>query len=171
MLTRCPRFLLAFYFLFSSAWVVAQGQSSRIDLTGLVKQPLSLTVDSLRQLPVKTGGPINIVGSTGQVRHVITSFRGVLLRDLLDQAGVALVNPKEKGTYYVVVRATDGYTAVFAYNELVNSPTGQHTFVLFEENGKPIADDDAFVLLTATDTVTGARHVKWLDRIDVRKVD
>lgn len=102
---------------------------------------------------------------------MITSFRAVLLRDLLDRAGVDLVNPKEKGRYYIVTRATDGYTAVFAYNELVNNPTGQQVFVLFDENGKPITDDGAFVLLTANDTVTGARHVKWLNTIDVRKVE
>lgn len=151
--------------------VSAQNQSDHIEVTGLVNHPLLLTTDSLRQLSVKVGGPIRIVGSTGQVRREITSFRGVLLRDLLERADVTLPNPKEKGKYYVVARATDGYTAVFSYNELVNNPTGQQTFVLFEENGKPIVDDGAFVLLTANDLITGARHVKWLRTIRVEKTN
>ncbi len=163
--------LTAFLVLVSCFSLLAQNQSTQIKLTGLVSRPLTVTIDSLRQLPQKAGGPINIVGSTGQVRRVIKSFKGVLLRDLLDRAGVALSNPKEKGKYYVVARATDGYTAVFAYNELINNPTGQQTFVLFEENGKPITDDGAFVLITSDDTVTGARHVKWLNQIEVRKVE
>ncbi len=171
MLSRYSTLLTIFFILVSCFSLIAQNQSDQINLTGLVKHPLSLTIDSLRQLPLKTGGPINIVGSTGQIRRVITSFRGVLLRDLLDRAGVDMVIPKEKGKYFVIARATDGYTAVFAYSELVNNPTGQQTFILFEENGKLIADDGAFVLLTANDTVTGARHVKWLAQIEVRKVE
>lgn len=159
-------------FLFTQSLTArAQPRSDRVELTGLVDRPLTLTVDSLRALPVQTGGPINIVSSAGEVRRTIPSFRGVLLRDLLDKARIRLPNPKEKGKYYVVARATDGYTAVFAHNELFNNPTGGQVFVLFEENGRPIADDGAFVLLTADDTVTGARHVKWLRQIEVRKVE
>jgi len=171
MSSRCSALLSAFFVLVSHSSLFAQNQSAQIKMTGLVKHPLSLTIDSLRHLPLKAGGPINIVGSSGQVRRVITSFRGVLLRDLLDRVGIDMANPKEKGKYYVIARATDGYTAVFAYNELLNNPTGQQTFILFEENGKPIVDDGAFVLLTANDTVTGARHVKWLNQIEVRKVE
>ena len=169
MKPRLILFLPAFLLLIICFSAQAQ-QSSRIDLTGLVKHSTTITVDSLSQMSVKMGGPVNIVGSTGQVRRVITSFRGVLLRDLLNRAGIDMPNPKEKGKYYVVARATDGYTAVFSYNELFNNPTGQQVFVLFDENGKPIAEDGAFVLLAANDTVTGARHVKWLNQIEVGKV-
>lgn len=145
--------------------------STSITISGLVDKPVTLTLDSLRRMPAQTGGPVRIIGSSGQVRRTVQSFRGVLLRDLLNRAGIQMANPKEKGKYYVVARATDGYTALFAHNELFNNPTGNGVFVLYEENGKPIADDGAFVLIVTSDTVTGARHVKWLSRIEVRKVD
>lgn len=150
---------------------LAQKTSEKVLITGLVERPLTITLDTLRTMPAQTGGPINIVSTSGQVRRRIQSFRGVLLRDLLDKAHIQMPNQKEKGKYYIVAQATDGYTAVFAYNELFNNPTGKQVFILFEEDSKPIADDGAFVLLTADDTVTGARHVKWLNRIDIRKVD
>ncbi len=104
------------------------------------------------------------VSSSRQVCRKIQSFRGVLLHDLLVKARITMPNQKEKGKYYIVAQATDGYTGVFAHNELFNNQTGNQVVVLFEEDGKPIVDDGAFVLLTADDTVSGARHVKWLNR-------
>jgi DMSO/TMAO reductase YedYZ molybdopterin-dependent catalytic subunit len=167
------KFLIAFGLWVSSATgsTLAQKTSDVIRIAGLVDRPLMVTMDTLRTIPIQTGGPINIVSTSGQVRRTIQSFRGVLLRDLLDKAHIQMPDQKQKGKYYVVAQATDGYTAVFAHNELFNNPTGRQVFVLFEEDGKPIGDDGAFVLLTADDTVTGARHVKWLNRIDVRKVE
>lgn len=149
----------------------AQQTSATIELSGLIDRPLTLTLDSLRAMTTQTGGPVDIVSSSGQVRKTIRSFRGVLLRDLLDKARIQLPNQKEKGKYYVVARGTDGYAAVFAHNELFNNPTGKQVFILYAENDQPITTDGAFVLLTTDDTITGARHVKWLNRIEVRKVD
>lgn len=117
------------------------------------------------------GGPLKIIGSNGSVRKEFSSFKGVLLRDVLDAARIQMASPKDKGKYYIVARATDGYTAVFAHNELFNNPTGQQVFILFDVNGSPIKEDGAFVLVASTDSVTGARHVKWLNRITVQKVD
>ena len=64
----------------------------------------------------------------------------------------------------------DGYTAIFSYHEIFNNPTGDKILVLFEENGMPIDKDGAFVLISATDKITGARHVKWLKTIEVKKI-
>ena len=163
--------LISCYLLTTSFCALAQNQSSRLELAGLVDRPLTLTIDSLRAMTVQTGGPVDIVSSSGQVRKTIRSFQGVLLRDLLDKARIQLLNQKEKGKYYIVVRGTDGYAAVFAHNELFNNPTGKQVFVLYAENDQPITTDGAFVLLTTDDLVTGARHVKWLNRIEVRKVE
>ncbi len=146
-------------------------QSDHIEISGLVDKPGTLSLADLQKLPVHTGGPLKIIGSTGSVRKEFSSFKGVLLRDLLDAAHIQMTSPKDKGKYYIVARATDGYTVVFAHNELFNNPTGQQVFVLFSENESPIVADGAFVLVVTNDTVTGARHVKWLNRIEVRKVD
>lgn len=164
-------FLAICLLLNHSLMAQSSNRSVFLKIEGLVERPLTLSIDSLRRLPAQTGGPVSIVSTSGQVRKTIVSFRGVLLRDLLAKVRIQMPNQKEKGKYYIVAQATDGYTAVFAHNELFNNPTGNQVFVLFEENGKPIADDGAFVLLTTDDTITGARHVKWLSRIDVRKVE
>jgi len=114
----------------------AQQPSAIVELSGLVDRPMTLTIDSLRAMTAQTGGPVDIVSSSGQVRKTIRSYRGVLLCDLLDKARVQLPNQKEKGKYYIVARGTDGYAAVFAHNELFNNPTGKQVFVLYAHHDR-----------------------------------
>ncbi len=157
--------------LVAISYAEAQQTSDKIEVSGLVEKPMTLTLADLQKLPIHAGGPLKIVGSGGSVRKEFTSFKGVLLTDVLNAAHIQMTSPKDKGKYIIVARATDGYTAVFAHNELYNNPTGQQVFVLFDENGSPIGADGAFVLVAANDLVTGARHVKWLNRITVQKVE
>lgn len=163
------RFLAATALLLTVALAHGQNPTS-LTISGAVNQTLVLTVADLAALPAKTGSSVPIVSSSGQTRKTIGSFRAVLLRDLLDRAGIRMENQKEKGRYYIVARATDGYTALFAHNELYNNPTGQQTYVLYEEDAKPIGKDGPFVLLVTNDLVTGARHVKWLSSLSVQKI-
>lgn len=147
-------------------------QSETLEIRGLVEKPQTWRVENLKNFPVQEGRDFNIVSASGQVRYTLESYRGVRLTELLNAAVVRLPNQKEKGKYFVVATATDGYTAVFSHNDLFNNPTGEGVLVLFEENGKPIpAAQGAFVLVSLTDKISGARHVKWLKTIDVRKVD
>lgn len=101
------------------------------------------------------------------------TFKGLLLKDIIIAADVTLdkANKKERGTYYVLVTASDGYKVIFTYNELMVAASGNNTFLLFEENGKPIMDDGRFVVMCTSDIITGARHVKWVKSIEVRKAD
>ncbi len=160
---------LVFALLFLPGFVFAQSET--VEIKGLVEKPLTLTVEALKQLPVQEGRDFKIVSSSGEVRSTLGSYRGVRLTDVLKQAAIQLSNPKEKGRYFVVATATDGYTAIFSHNDLFNNPTGDGVLVLFEENGQPIGKNGAFVLISLTDTISGARHVKWLKTIEVRKVE
>lgn len=156
-------------FLFLSPGVFAQ--SKTLEIKGLVEKPITLTSEQLQQMPVQEGRDFKIVSSSGDVRRKIDTYRGVRLSDVLKQAVIQLPNQKDKGKYYVVAQATDGYTAIFSHNDLFNNPTGDGVLILFEENGQPIVESGAFVLVSTIDKITGARHVKWLQTIDVRKVD
>lgn len=160
--------LLALFFLPSLLFA----QSETLEIRGLVEKPQTLTVESFKKYPVQEGRDFKVVSASGQVRYTLESYRGVRLTDLLDAAVVQLPNQREKGRYFVVATATDGYTAIFSHNDLFNNPTGEGVLVLFQENGKPIpAAQGAFVLISLTDKISGARHVKWLKTIDVRKVE
>lgn len=161
------RFLPALLLLANAAF----GQvSESVRLLGSVEKPMTLTAESLQKRKHETRTDFQVVSSSGEVRKTIASLRGVLLRDVLNEAKITLTAPKDKGRYVIVATATDGYTATFAHNELFNNPTGDHVLLVFEENGKPIEKDGAIVLICAADKITGARHVKWLKTIEVRRL-
>ncbi|TCD47214.1 hypothetical protein [Chlorobium sp. N1] len=111
-----------------------------------------------------------IVCDSGQTKHRYRTFRGVLLKDFIDSAGVDMPNPRRRGEYYVLVRSTDDYNVIFAYNELYYGPAGEHTWVVFETDGEPLGENGPFLLLTAGDRVTGPRYVKCVNAVEVSKV-
>lgn len=149
---------------------VAAHISHRIKVTGAVEHPLDLNIDSLRAMRVVTVDSYAVACQTGTRMSEQKVCRGVLLRDILDKAGIHQTGQKDRG-FYITARATDNYLAVFSWSELYNNTTGDHTYVTFEENGKPIGDKGEFVLICTNDTKTGPRHVYWLNAIEVHHID
>lgn len=144
--------------------------SQNIAITGEVEIPLMLTVDSLTKMNVATLDSSNIVCQSGAIMHQSKSSRGVLLKDILSKAKLQQQNHKDRN-FYVVARSSDGYKATFSWAELFNNPTGEHTYVIFEENNRPLTKKGAMMLNSNHDIKTGPRHVNWLQSIEVKRVD
>ena len=95
----------------------------------------------------------------------------MLLRDVL-----AAAKPVEKERHdlrrsIVVATATDGYQAVFSWAELFLSPIGDGAMVIFERDGAPLSSNEGpLAIVSLKDTQPGPRHVKWVERIEVRRV-
>lgn len=167
-------------FLFSLLGVViVKGQdgkqkqpvkSDTVFVKGLIDSPYFITKNSLSSFAVQEGKNLTITGPGGKIRRSIASYKGILLTDILSKAHITLKNEKDRGKYFITVTATDGYTAIFSYNELMFAGAGKNTSLLFEEDGKAI-DDGPFVIVCASDLVTGPRHVKWVKDIEVRRIE
>jgi len=146
-----------------------------IEVKGDVEKELTLTVDSLRKMKTYTLDEFNVVcifegiDTAVAKRKQDKTRKGVLLKDILDKARINQHNHKDRN-FYIVARAADDYMATFSWAELFNNVTGEHTFVLFEENGKPIEKRGAMILVCANDIKTGPRHVIWLKSIVVERV-
>jgi hypothetical protein len=124
----------------------------------------SYTLDTFNVVCMFEGTDSTIAGKKSA--HTRT---GVLLKDILEKAKIKQLNHKDRN-FYIVARATDDYKATFAWAELFNNPTGNNTYVLFEENGKPIKNRGDMVLICANDIKTGPRHVIWLKSIEITRV-
>ncbi|WP_051291077.1 molybdopterin-dependent oxidoreductase [Pedobacter glucosidilyticus] len=144
--------------------------TTSISINGLVSKPLTLSVDSLKQLKTIKINNFNLIGKDNKIKRRINSFEGVLLKDILNKARITS-NNKEATKLYIKLTASDNYTIVFSWSEIFNHPSGEKVFVIFEENEKPLEENGAFALITMDDNINGLRHLKWLKEISVKTAE
>ena len=100
----------------------------RLSITGLVDNPLELTYDDLRSMP-QVSETVTIACVSNEVGDGLVGnaeWQGVLLSDLLEQAGV------QPGAEQVVGRSVDRFTAGFPIEAAVD---GRPTMVAIGMNG------------------------------------
>lgn len=139
-----------------------------IEVKGDVENQLQLTVDSLKKMKVATIDDFKVVCQSGEVKKDDKVCKGVLLKDILEKAKIKQNGHKDRN-FYIVARASDDYKATFSWAEIFNNPTGENTYILFEENGKPVKNGE-MIAICKNDIKTGPRHVYWLKSIEVYKV-
>jgi hypothetical protein len=138
---------------------------------GNIKNQSVVTPKELSSFEQKEIGDVAIKNHLGEVKHTITRVKGVLLKDVLNKTVLNSESPKDFSQYYIICTASDGYTVVFSWNELFNSPTGDNTYVITSRDGQSISQmDDHIALITPTDFNTGRRYVKCLAKITINKV-
>ena len=107
-----------------------------------------------------------VIGAGARAEQAEVRYRGVLLRDLLDAAGVQKLDRYALRHSGVVARASDDYAVLFSWGELYNGRAGDSVLVITSMNGKPLPPAEGpYALRSLSDTKPGPRHVKWLNRI------
>jgi len=133
--------------------------STQVRVVGEVQRELSLDVDALRSLASRR----TFVQERG--------YGGVRLVDVLQEAGIRQDARHALRRTYVIATASDGFKAVFSWGELFNTPIGRSVLVAYERDGTPLRDGEGRItLVSLADERPGTRHVKWLERIEVRRV-
>lgn len=142
--------------------------SSSVRITGAVNAPAEFDVAALKRLVQRNTGPVDVVCASGATVGSARNFRGVRLTDVLDHVGIAVEGHKDARRMVIVARATDGYFVTFSWNELYNTAIGKDVLIAWEKDGKPLdVHDGQLLLISGQDIKTGPRHVRWLDRIEV----
>ena len=133
--------------------------ATELAVSGEVQHELRLKPEDLRQIAKRRG-----FAEQG-------GYSGIRLVDLLAEAQIRDDARLALRRTYVVAIATDGYPAVFSWGELYNSAAGAGVLVATDRDGQPLREGEGqFALVALGDTRPGPRHVKWLTRIDVRRV-
>jgi hypothetical protein len=145
--------------------------TENVAVTGVVENKLTLSVADLRKFPPQQVGEVKIMCQSGANLGNLENLKGVLLKDILDKAGIVSKSHNDVKKMAIIATASDGYKVVFSWNEIFNSPIGEGVLVFFEKDGKPLGDDEGRIaMVSAKDIRTGPRHVKWLQGIDVQKI-
>src|SRR5215475_2967377 len=158
--------LIIFPLIFNGVVLALSGQqlAPSFSVTGAVTTPLTLTAETLAQMPRAT---VTIANGA-----IDTQYEGVWLQEILKKAGVP-TGEELRGTAlttYVLAEAQDGYQVVFSLGEL--DPALGDTPILLADraNGKPLfGENGAFRIVSPRDK-RGARSVRMLTRIEVVQV-
>lgn len=141
-------------------------------ISGKIKKEWLFTqkdLDTFHTVPV---ADVQITNHMGVQKGMAKNMRGILVKDLLDKALMDAPNLKLFSEFYFTFIATDDYKAVFSWNEIFNTETGNHLFIITEKDGKKVRDtDDRILLIAASDFRTGRRYIKGLSKIVVSRVN
>jgi DMSO/TMAO reductase YedYZ molybdopterin-dependent catalytic subunit len=130
-----------------------------LEICGLVQNPATWRFQDLTGFKPTTQETTLMCISNGLDAGLISNavWKGLPLRDLLDQAGVL------SGTARVRLQAVDNYIDTIPLEKAME-PT---TLLAYEMNGAPLPDRHGYPLRAIVPGYFGEKNVKWLTRIEV----
>jgi len=135
-----------------------------IQVTGAVKQPLTLSGDDLAKMPRASVRTTN--------NGMETVYEGVWLHDVLKQAGVPQggeLRGKALASY-VLAEAQDGYQVLFSLAELDPAFIDNEILLADTANGKALFGAQGRFRLVVPKDKPGARSVRMLTKLEVVQV-
>ena len=130
-----------------------------LEIGGLVQNPATWRFQDLLGFQPVTQETTLMCISNGLDAGLISNaaWKGLPLRDLLDQAGVI------SGAARVRLQSVDNYTDTIPLEKAME-PT---TLLVYEMNGVPLPDRHGYPLRVIVPGYFGEKNVKWLTRIEV----
>jgi len=145
----------------AAALLCAQDAQPSIQVTGAVKQPLTLTADDLAKMPRA------MVRTTSNGMETV--YEGVWLHEVLKKAGVPQggeLRGKALASY-VLAEAQDGYQVVFSLGELDPAFIDNEILLADTANGQPLFGAQGRFRLVVPKDKPGARSVRMLTKLEV----
>ncbi len=143
--------------------------SGALRVTGRVKAPLVLSIEELCGMETEEARDIAVNCGEGTPVGRIESCRGVLLENVIGRAAVLKEDHNDTKKMYIVASASDGYKAVFSWQEIFNTQIGGGVMVLIERDEKSLGAG-GLELISLEDYFSGPRYVKGLETIEVLMV-
>lgn len=145
----------------AACFLTAQAPQPSIQVTGAVKQTMTLTADDLAKMPrasVET-----------KSKGVSTVYAGVWLNEILKRAGVPQGSELrgEALAGYVLAEAQDGYRVLFSIAELDPAFIDNAILLADTADGKPLSGAQGRFRIVASKDKLGARSVRMLTRLEV----
>jgi hypothetical protein len=165
-------YLLFALLVASTSFAQKQVESTnQFEINGLVDKPKTISFSDLQKEPFVEIKNFKITNHAGEFRKEYKNIKAVALLPLLKDVTITTLSPKLLSEYCLVLKASDGYSAVVSWNELFNTEIGASFFLVIEADGKSQAESTECILLIATkDFKTGRRHIKGLQSIEIKRV-
>lgn len=130
----------------------------KLEVSGQVDNPLSLTYDEIRALPsIEQYATLACISNEVGGDLIGTAlWRGVQLKEMLSLAGL------KQGVVDVVLRARDDYTDSIPLARAM----AEGTLLVYEMNGEPLTSEHGFPVRLLVPGIYGMKNVKWITRIE-----
>lgn len=131
----------------------------RLEVTGLVKNPQTYTIERFKSLPSVTQETTLMCISNGLDAGLMSNavWRGVPMHELLEAA--SLLPEAARVRLYGV----DNYTDTFSLGKAMEATT----IIAYEMNGQRLPDRHGFPVRAIVPGYFGEKNVKWLTRIEL----
>jgi DMSO/TMAO reductase YedYZ molybdopterin-dependent catalytic subunit len=130
-----------------------------LQVSGLVRTPLRLTLDELQALPATD--VLTDIHCVTKWSKFDTRWRGVRVRDLLELAG------PEPAARHLVAHAEYGYTANLPLADVL----GDQALVAYEYEGGPLEGEHGFPVRLVVPHLYFWKSVKWLRGLELAADD
>ena len=147
--------------LLAAAVLPAQEAPPTVQVTGAVKQALTLSSEDLAKMPRAS------VRTTSNGMETV--YDGVWLHDVFEK-GLAFQGSELRGKAlagYVLAQAQDGYQVVFSLGELDPAFIDNEILLADTANGKPMFGAQGRFRLVVPKDKPGARSVRMLTKLEV----
>lgn len=153
------------------AWAQKKNeQTTSFRITGEIKEEKKISVDDFYHYRESSLGDVTITNHLGEVKSQQKKLKGILLRDVLDKIEIKSEGPKVLSEYYIVCKATDGYTIVYSWNEIFNNPAGESIYLITSKDGATAKDlEESILMLSPRDYKTGRRYLKSLTEVQIKR--
>lgn len=136
-------------------------------VSGKVKSERTFTLADIQKIKSISLENIN-TSCSPKKKEEAKNVKAILVKDLLDSVKYQYSSPKMLHRFYFQFEGSDGYTVVYSFNEIYNTDTGNHLYLVTEMNGQDFTQmENRILLLTTSDIKPGSRNIKGLARIVV----
>lgn len=160
--------LIALIFSIISQLATAQTPpTDALVVSGKVKGERKFSLSDIQKIKFISLENIN-TSCSPKKKEQAKNVKAVLVKDLLDSVRFQYESPKMLNRFYFRFEGSDGYTVVYSFNEIYNTETGNHLYLVTEMDGQAMEKmENRILLLTTTDLKSGTRNIKGLARIIV----
>ena len=174
-LVRKGLVLLGIIVVFPLLMAPKNSYSGTLVVKGAVNKEVSLSLDDFKKMDSFHANDVPLLREKkdeNEEEAMISknSYRGVLLRDILEKAGMRYIRKWEPGVY-VRVRGSKNKEVIFSFGEIFYSSIGRSILLAYEKNGDPIEFPEGCGELIVANDIREGRRISGVKEIIVERVN
>jgi DMSO/TMAO reductase YedYZ molybdopterin-dependent catalytic subunit len=135
------------------------GTMWRLNVSGLVDQPLDLSIDDIREYPSQAQFlTMQCISNTvGGDLTSSTRWKGVRFKDLMETAGI------QANAAGALIKSVDGFFEFVVMDDIMDD----RTLLVYDMNGEPLRAKHGFPLRVYIPNRYGMKQPKWIESIEM----